>query len=108
MNVSSLNALDSLERVSRYRETQMPTFAADSSNETSFDSLLSSAMNLVKQTDDYSNAVEVEEVKYAMGQSDSLHDLMVAQQKANVSLQYTVAVKNTAVEAYRTLMNMQF
>ena len=50
---------------------------------------------------------EVEEVKYAMGQSNSLHDLMVAQQKANVSLQYTVAVKNTAVEAYRSIMNMQ-
>ena len=32
---------------------------------------------------------------------------MVAQQKANISLQYTVAVKNTALEAYRTLMNMQ-
>ena len=38
---------------------------------------------------------------------NSLHDLMVAQQKANVSLQYTVAVKNTAVEAYRSIMNMQ-
>ena len=73
----------------------------------SFDSLLNSAMNLVQQTEDYSNAAEVEEVKYAMGQSDSLHDLMVAQQKANVSLQYTVAVKNTAVEAYRSIMNMQ-
>ena len=73
----------------------------------SFDSLLNSAMNLVQQTEDYSNAAEVEEVKYAMGQSNSLHDLMVAQQKANVSLQYTVAVKNTAVEAYRSIMNMQ-
>ena len=64
-------------------------------------------MNLVQQTEDYSNAAEVEEVKYAMGQSDRLHDLMVAQQKANVSLQYTVAVKNTAVEAYRSNKNMQ-
>lgn len=65
-------------------------------------------MNLVRQTENYSNAAEVEEIRYATGESDSLHDLLIAQQKANVSLQYTVAVKNTAVEAYRTLMNMQF
>ena len=62
---------------------------------------------LLEVTDMPVPAAEVEEVKYAMGQSNSLHDLMVAQQKANVSLQYTVAVKNTAVEAYRSIMNMQ-
>ena len=62
----------------------------------------------VLQTEDYSNAAEEEEIKYATGQSTSMHDLMIAQQKANVSLQYTVAVKNTAVEAYKSIMNMQF
>ena len=51
---------------------------------------------------------EVEEVRFAMGESDSLHDLQAAQQKANISLQYTVAVKNTAMEAYRSLLNLQF
>ena len=53
------------------------------------------------------NAAQAEEIRYSTGESDNWHDLMVAQQKANISLQYTVAVKNTALEAYRTLMNMQ-
>lgn len=65
-------------------------------------------MKMVQETEDYSNAAEEEEIKYATGQSASMHDLMIAQQKANVSLQYTVAVKNTAVEAYKSIMNMQF
>jgi flagellar hook-basal body complex protein FliE len=108
MDVSSLSAIDSLERVSRYNTTNALSLDESDSNTTSFDSLLNSAMNLVQQTEDYSNQAEVEEIKYAMGESDSMHDLMIAQQKANVSLQYTVAVKNTAVEAYKTLMNMQF
>ena len=69
---------------------------------------LDSAMKMVHETEDYSNAVEEEVIKYASGESTNLHDLMIAQQKANTTLQYTVAVKNTAVEAYRTLMNMQF
>lgn len=106
MDIASLSAISGIQNVSRYADNSMQTEKSKNTG-VSFDSLLNSAMNLVKQTEDYSNAAEVEEIKYAMGQSDSLHDLMVAQQKANVSLQYTVAVKNTAVEAYRSIMNMQ-
>lgn len=73
-----------------------------------FDSVFKSALNMVNETNQLSNAAEEQEVLYAMGKSDSLHDLMVAQQKANVSLQYTVAVKNTAVEAYKSILNLQF
>ncbi|MBO5071612.1 MAG: flagellar hook-basal body complex protein FliE [Eubacterium sp.] len=107
MDLTSLSAINGLEGVSRY-PTVNP-FQEDTADGTvSFDSVLNSAMKLVRQTENYSNAAEVEEIRYATGESDSLHDLLIAQQKANVSLQYTVAVKNTAVEAYRTLMNMQF
>ncbi len=107
MDISALSGVQGVESVSRYA-SQNALNKTTTANGNSFDSILNSAMSLVKETDDYSNAAEVEEIKYATGQSDSLHDLMIAQQKANVSLQYTVAVKNTAVEAYRTLMNMQF
>lgn len=107
-NITNISAIDRLEDVSRYSSVNPLADKSDQAEETSFDNLLNSAMKLVNQTEEYSNKAEEEEIKYAMGQSDSLHDLMIAQQKANVSLQYTVAVKNTAVEAYRTLMNMQF
>lgn len=107
MDIASLSAISGIENISKYADNSLQTEKSKGSGTASFDSLLNSAMNLVQQTEDYSNAAEVEGVKYAMGQSDSLHDLMVAQQKANVSLQYTVAVKNTAVEAYRSIMNMQ-
>ncbi len=107
MDILSMAPVQGLESVSRY--TTVNPFQEDARDNTlSFDSILNSAVNLVRQTEDYSNAAEVEEIKYATGESDSLHDLLIAQQKASVSLQYTVAVKNTAVEAYRTLMNMQF
>ena len=65
-------------------------------------------MKLVGETDALSNAAEEEEIRFAIGETDSWHDLMIAQQKANISLQYTVAVKNTAMEAYKSLLNMQF
>lgn len=106
MDINSISAIDSLSSVSRYGSTTEKT--QDSSEDTGFSSLLDSAMKLVGETDQLSNEAEAEEIRYAMGDSDSLHDLQVAQQKANVSLQYTVAVKNTAIEAYRTILNLQF
>lgn len=105
MAISNIAAIDALEKVNNY---QAVNSSKKTDSENAFDSILNSAMNLIKETDEYTNAVEEEEIRYAMGQSDSLHDLQIAQQKASISLQYTVAVKNTAVEAYKTIMNMQF
>ncbi len=73
-----------------------------------FQSILDSAASLIQETNNLTNRAEEEEIKYALGMSDSIHDLQVAQQKANVSLQYTVAVRDAFVTAYRDIMNMQF
>lgn len=73
-----------------------------------FQSILDSAASLIQETNNLTNRAEEEEIKYALGMSDSIHDLQVAQQKANVSLQYTVAVRDAFVMAYRDIMNMQF
>lgn len=72
-----------------------------------FSSLLKSAMNMVSETNSLSNAAEEAELNFALGNSDNTHDLAVAQQKANLSLQYTVAVKNKLLEAYKEIMNIQ-
>ena len=73
----------------------------------SFDNLFDSAVNMYKETDALQNAAEESEMNFALGYSTSVHDLAIAQQKANISLQYTVKVTNKALEAYKELMNMQ-
>ena len=105
MDITNISAVQSLSDVSRYASSNAKVTQKEDGNR--FDSFLTSAMNMVGETNQLTTAAEAEEIRYATGQSDNWHDLMVAQQKANVSLQYTVAVKNTALEAYRTLMNMQ-
>lgn len=72
-----------------------------------FSKILSSAMDLIKETNNLSNAAEEAEINFAMGKTDSIHDVTVAQQKAYVSLQYTVAIKNAVLSAYKELMNLQ-
>jgi flagellar hook-basal body complex protein FliE len=77
-------------------------------SQTAFGSILDSAVRLINETNDYSNEAEEEEIKYALGESDNIHDLQIAQQKANVSLQYTVAVRDAFMTGYKELMNLQF
>lgn len=76
-------------------------------NGDAFSNLLASAMQLVKETNDLSNVANAEQMNFALGYSDNTHDLAIAQQKAALSLQYTVAVKNKLIEAYKEIMNMQ-
>ncbi|MBP5331854.1 MAG: flagellar hook-basal body complex protein FliE [Lachnospiraceae bacterium] len=74
----------------------------------SFDSLLTSAMDMLRETNDYTNEAAEAELAYAMGVTNSTHELQVAQMKANISLQYTVAVRNAVMDAYKEIMQLQF
>lgn len=73
----------------------------------SFDDILTAAMNMIRETDRYQNAAEEAEISFALGESNSTHELLVAQEKANIALSYTVAVRDKVLEAYKEIMNMQ-
>lgn len=77
------------------------------SSENSFDSIFQSALGLIKETNDITNAAELEEVRFMMGDSENLHDLTIALQKAETAIQYTVAVRDKVLDAYKEIMNMQ-
>lgn len=76
-------------------------------NTAAFDNLLNSAIEMYKETDSLQNQAEQAEIDFALGYTTSTHDLGIAQQKANISLQYTVQVTNKVLDAYKELMNMQ-
>ena len=65
-------------------------------------------MGMVKETETSINQAEQAELEYMLGLNDSVTDLLVAQQKANISLQYTVAVRNAVTQAYQEIMALQF
>lgn len=103
MNVSSIGSLADL---SRYAVDSSTT---GSGNKTSgFESIFQAMLNQVKETNDYTHAAQEAETSYALGLTDSISDLLVAQQKANLSLQYTVAIRNSVMDAYKEIMNLQF
>lgn len=103
MAINAINGLDSYNTI--FDAGSITEVTTD--NTAAFDSLLSSAINMYKEADDLQNAAEQAEVEFALGYATSTHDLAIAQQKANISLQYTVKVTNKFLEAYKELMNMQ-
>ena len=103
MNISSIANITDLSQLG----TGPLTKTTENKN-ASFESMFQAAVNMIKQTNDYTNAAEEAETAYALGLTDSTHDLQIAQQKANLSLQYTVAVRNAVMDAYKEIMNLQF
>lgn len=80
----------------------------ETNNNATFEALFQSALDMINETNELSNIKEEEEMKYAMGVSDNAHDLQIAQEKASIALQYTLAVRNGIVSAYKEIMSLQF
>ena len=72
----------------------------------SFSSVLSSVMSSLGETNDLQNAAESAEIQFALGESDNTHDLLIAEAKASTALQYTVAVRDKMIDAYKEIMQM--
>ena len=72
-----------------------------------FAGILNVAMENIKTTNAYISEKENMELKFALGETDNTHDLLIAQQKASTALQYTVALRDKFLESYKELMNMQ-
>lgn len=102
MDISSLTNItsDYLNQVAK--QNNLTTKDDDS-----FSSVLSAAMNMVSETNDLQNNAESEAIKFALGEAENTHDLTTAQTKALTAIQYTVAIRDKMLEAYKEIMNMQ-
>lgn len=105
----ALDSIGSLLDISSdyVKEAAESSKVLSNSSDESFDSVFQSALNLINETNELSNAAELEEIRFAMGDSENLHDLTIALQKAEVAIQYTVAVRDKVLDAYKEIMNMQ-
>lgn len=73
-----------------------------------FGKVLDSVIGNINTTNGYLSQAENEEIKLSLGKAENTHDLAIALQKASTALQYTVAIRDKFLEAYKELMNMQF
>ena len=76
-------------------------------NQNLFGTMFQAALDNINTTNQYLSDAENAEISFALGETDNTHDLTIALQKASTALQYTIAVRDKFLEAYKEIMNMQ-
>ncbi|MCW2277946.1 flagellar hook-basal body complex protein FliE [Heliophilum fasciatum] len=84
------------------RETTGPAKATVEGQ--NFGDFLQSAVKGVQQLEKEANQ---QAVALVSGQSNDLHQVMIAAEKASMAVQLTVQVRNKAIEAYNEIMRLQ-
>lgn len=74
---------------------------------TVFDDMYKAAINLIDETNQIQKNADQMSIDFALGKVDSIHNVMIAQEKANLALQYTVQLRNSILDAYNEIMRMQ-
>ncbi|MDF0725191.1 flagellar hook-basal body complex protein FliE [Cytobacillus sp. S13-E01] len=69
-----------------------------------FSGMLKDAINSVNDAQLKSDEMTV---KLAKGENVDLHEVMIAAEKASVTLQTTLEIRNKVIEAYQEVMRMQ-
>ena len=100
MNISAVNNIDTNSITSQINDM---TLGKTNTTE-NFSDVLSSMMNSIDETNDLQNTAK--EIQFTLGEAENTHDLLVAKTKALTALQYTVAVRDKIIDAYKELMQM--
>lgn len=105
LDLRTVNSQAVRTQVDRMLENRL-ALGEESEQGTLFANILGSAINSINTTNSYLSDAENEEIKLALGETENAHDLTIALSKASTALQYTVAVRDKILEAYKELMQI--
>ncbi|RID87172.1 flagellar hook-basal body complex protein FliE [Peribacillus asahii] len=97
LTLSAANNVANLQEVTNIKKTT--PFEAQQS----FGAALKESINQVNEAQLYSDSLTN---KMANGENVDLHSVMIASQKASISLSATLEIRNKVVEAYQEIMRM--
>lgn len=110
MTVTASNDINSLYNISSdaVKDTLYgnKTDSGEESNDL-FGTFLDAAVSNITDTNIALSNKENEQLKWAMGISENTHDLTIAVGKAETALNYTIALRDKLLEAYKEIMQIQ-
>jgi len=83
----------------------LPSFAGQTEAPAPFSDLLTDAVGQVNQLQDQAKTAVT---GLMSGTGVDVHEAMIATQKASMAFELTLAVRNKAVQAYQSVIGMQF
>lgn len=105
MDTKGIDQMLGLLRATAAQATGKPAETQGATGGADFADVLKNSIEQVNQTQQQAETLAA---NFAAGDGNSnLHDVMIALQKANVSFQEMVQVRNKLVSAYHDVMNIQ-
>ena len=101
-SIANIGKINSVSIVDAVNKKMSPTI-----DNSAFGGLLNKAMDSLNTTNSYIQASQKEEIKWALGETTSTHELTNALQKSSIAMQYTIAIRDKVLEAYKEIMQMQ-
>ncbi len=100
------NAMASFQKSQNSFNNTLTTLAPEKSQaRPSFSETLKDSLSEVQNLQDIK---EDKTMRFASGETQNIHELMISLQKASTAINLTAAVRNKALEAYRELSRIQF
>lgn len=100
MAVNGINGLSSISQgISPIDKVQN-----QESTGVSFSEYLNNALDKVNSLQKESEQITND---FAAGKTDNIHQVMIAAEKADISLQFTMQIRNKVLDAYNEIMRMQ-
>ncbi len=87
-----------------------PTISVSENEKTSgdaFEGLYTASMNLFNETNEMQFEAKQQQIDFLTGKTDNMLGVIMAQERALSSLNFTVQVTNRMVEAYQKIMQIQ-
>lgn len=111
MTITAANDINSLYNVKsdavRNSLYDVNTDSEGKKSDNLFSSVLDAAVSNISNTNDLLSMQENEELKWMMGISENTHDLTIAVGKAQTALNYTIALRDKLLDAYKEIMQIQ-
>jgi len=99
----AINSVNGLNLVSSISNTSFSNTNKTESVEGSFAAYLKDALTKVRDLEKESNALTE---AFAAGTTDNIHQVLIAAEKAEIALQFTMQIRNKILDAYNEIMNM--
>ena len=98
MEVSAVNAQPSILGLSEKNGDKKETKSVD---------FLDVFNEAVKKMDSLQKEADALTLQYLAGEIDSIHEVVIAAERANLALQLAVQIRNKVIEAYQEISRMQ-
>jgi len=103
-SVAGVSAVGPLQATQPMQAAGIPANGSDAASGISFGQILSEAIAQVNGLQQQSTALTND---FIAGKTDSIHEVLIAGEKASLSLQLVLEVRNKVLEAYQEINRMQ-